>query len=84
MKNYILRGVLGLLISTFPFYCPAEENTSKNLAKLGKEEEKARMNMLENPSLENIAKHKEITRESLNAAEKFAEEYCKDQKKGNN
>lgn len=77
MKNYIFRGVLGLLMSVFPFYCPAEENVSKNLTKLGKEEEKARINALENPSPENVAKYKEITKECLEAAEKFAEEFGK-------
>jgi hypothetical protein len=77
VKNYIFSGVFGLLMSTLPLYCLAEESITKNLTQLGKEEEKARINMLENPTQENIAKHKEITKACLEAAEKFAKEYCK-------
>lgn len=79
MKNYIFRGILALLMSVFPFCCQAEENISKSLASLKKEEEKARIAMSENPTPENIAKYKEIIKECLNATDKFSEEYCKDQ-----
>ena len=79
MKNYFLT-VCRLSISTFQLYCTAEGGVSKSLTELGKEEEKAWINMLENKSPENIAKHKEITQEFLKAAGKFAEEYCNDQK----
>lgn len=79
MKNYIFKSILGLLMSMFPLYCLAEES----LVKLGKEEEKARITMLENPTPENIAKHKEITKELLNSASNFSEKYCKDKKINN-
>ena len=56
MKSYICIRILGVLMGVLPFYCQAVDKTTVNVVKLG--EEKARTKMLENPSPENIAKHK--------------------------
>ncbi len=50
-------------MSVTPVYGQAEVTTSKNLMELGKEEAKIRINMLENPSSENIAKNNDDKRE---------------------
>lgn len=84
MKNYIFKAIVGLLMNVLPFYCQAEEKTSKSLVKLRNDEEKARINAIENPNPENIAKYKEIMKACMHAAEKFAEEYAKGQKRSDN
>lgn len=81
MKSSIFKWLLFILISGFSCHSQAAEETSKNLRSLREEEEKMRIKALENPTPENIAKCKEMTKECMDAAEKFAVKYREEQKK---
>jgi len=80
MKNCIsiLKCFIGILLVGSPLYVQSDNTTPKNIEELRKNEEIARKNALENPTKENIDKHKTITKQIIDAVEEFNDDYSKD------